>query len=292
MLAWANSRHPNAGQRASWWLKKLWNTSELESDPRLLPTAHTYNVVIQALADSEGPLAAENLLLDLGDKYKEEKSASLCPNSESFAIVIRAWLSRANNENRNRQRGAHALQRSFDWLISLRDVQNESQLATSPELYIGILKVAMKYASRDRDILDLANRTFTEIKESRLQTTHAVYYLLLEVGLAALSGPDRREERSDFLSDIFYECCDEGVLSSKFVQILANSPTWSMEESQAMMDIFLPVWPVSASWCRNLPSYKMQPEQADTQRMKHPVKRKNWKPRNNQQGERNEGEAV
>ena len=85
MLAWANSGRSNAGQRASYWLKKMWNDSELESDPNLLPVTNTYNIAILALAASDGPLAAENLLLDLGDKYKQEQAFSLCPNSESFA---------------------------------------------------------------------------------------------------------------------------------------------------------------------------------------------------------------
>jgi hypothetical protein len=295
MLAWANSGSPNAGQRATWWLKKLWNDSELESDPALLPTTHTYNIAIQALASSDGPLAAENLLLDLGDKYKEEQASSLCPNSESFNIVTRAWL-RSADQSIDREEGVHALRRAVDWLFSLREVQNETSLATSPELYIGVLKSATKYASRlDPDVLDLANRTFNDLRESRHKVTYIGYCLVLEVALATLSGPECGEERWEFLSRLFQDCCDNGVLSDRFVQKLARSQVyhsgWTLEESQLTIDTLLPDWPLPHSWTRNLPSYKIQPKQTDTNRPRYFDKRKVSK-ETAKQDEESENEAI
>ena len=93
-MAWANSGHPNAGRRCSWWLRKLWNDSELYGNENLLPVTQTYNIAMKALAASEGALAAENLLLDLGDKYKEEgvrkimDSFSPCASTSHFVSRI------------------------------------------------------------------------------------------------------------------------------------------------------------------------------------------------------------
>ena len=71
-------------------LKKLWNDSELYGNEKLLPTTNTYNIVMKALSASEGALAAENLLLDLGDKYKQEK---VIPFPKSYANRSRSkWL--------------------------------------------------------------------------------------------------------------------------------------------------------------------------------------------------------
>ena len=82
MLAWANSGHPQSGKRATWWLKQLWKDYDLYPESAstsshkssLLPTVSTYNIVMKALAGTDGALAAENVLLDLGERYRDERT--------------------------------------------------------------------------------------------------------------------------------------------------------------------------------------------------------------------------
>ncbi|KAL3912451.1 MAG: hypothetical protein SGILL_006875 [Bacillariaceae sp.] len=165
MLAWANSGHPNAGKRATWWLKQLWREhdrrhqqqiSASDEDIDLLPTVSTYNIAMKALARSEGALAAENLLLDLGERYQQDHTPGLCPNSESFAIVVRAWLQLAD-QTRNLDERIRSLKRAVEWLTSLREIENEKNLSTAPELYHGVIRVARSAASPDCPfILDIA----------------------------------------------------------------------------------------------------------------------------------------
>jgi hypothetical protein len=271
MLAWAHSGHPNAGKRATWWLKKLWNDSELNGDDKLLPTTNTYNIAMKALSASEGALAAENLLLDLGDKYKEEQTPELCPNSESFAIVIRAWLQKADSDPDVGER-IHSLQRAVEWLSSLREVENEKNLSTSPELFMGVLRVAKTCARQKPDILELANNTFNELKESRHQVDHVSYSLLLQVGLDALSGPNDEDERTAFVETLFKDCCDDGLVSSLFVRALSNSPMyetgWTIQECETLTKQLFYDWPQPTSWSRNLPTRKSQAKPEDAERRK------------------------
>ena len=137
--AWANSGHPNAGKRASWWVKKLWSDAEFEDDEDLIPNTNIYNRVMEAVAASEGAEATENVLRELGEKFQSKGSNQLCPNSESFSVVIRAWLREVERKSDPDER-ADCLQRAAEWLWSLRDVEEERDLSTAPELFLGILK--------------------------------------------------------------------------------------------------------------------------------------------------------
>lgn len=266
MSAWANSKHPNAGKRASWWLKKLLDDSELDGDENLLPSNHTYNIAMKALAASEGAQASENLLLTLGEKYKEANEPTLCPNSESFAIVIRAWLNEAEqapDDNEHRR----SLSRAVEWLTSLREIENEKNLSSSPELFIGVLRSCTKCARLRPSTLDLAKETFHGLKNSRFQFDTIPYCLLLQVGLDALSGPNDRNERLAFVENLFKDCCEDGLVSNMFVQTLARSKTyelgWTKEERTELVEELLPDWPLPKSWSRNLANTKYYPRPSD-----------------------------
>ena len=277
ILAWANSEQPNAGKRASWWLKKLWNDSELEEDPRLLPTVQTYNVVIQANAKVEGPLAAENLLLDLGDRYKSEKNESLRPNSESFNIVVRSFLA-ASNESSTKQEGVGLLRRGLDWLFSLREAENEIDLSTSPELYINALKTAKKYARKDLEVFDLANRAFQDMKESRHVPPYVMYCLMLEIAISALNSDEHQDEQYDFICHLFKECCDDGMVSARLVRTVARyyDNGWTFQKSKAAMSTLVPHWPIPLSWCQNLPHRDFMPKEKDTLLVKYSKNGNSW----------------
>jgi hypothetical protein len=268
MSAWAHSGHPNAGKRARWWLRKLWNDSELDANENLLPRTHTYNIAMEALGISEGALAAENLLLDLGDKYREERTENLCPNSESFAIVIRAWLQKADRDSDINER-MDSLHRAVEWLSSLREVENENNLSTAPELFSGILRSARYCAKQRPEILELATNTLNDMRKSRHQVDYVSYSLLLQVGLEALSGPDEEEARSQFVETLFKDCCEDGLVSKLFVRALADSPVyetgWTLEACKELTNQLFDTWPLPYSWSRNLasPRYQAKPEHTD-----------------------------
>lgn len=267
--SWANSGHPNAGKRANWWLQKMWDDSELDGNSKMLPTKTTYNLVMSAVSEAEGALEAENLLLALGDKYKEEKEPELCPNSESFAIVIRAWLKKVEHDSNIADR-VQSLSRAGEWLTSLREVENEKNLSTAPELFIGVLRAATKCARGRRKTLDLATDTFQGLRDSRFHHDTIPYCLLLQVGLDALSdgeGEDAARERKWLVEDLFSKCCEDGLVSNIFLQTLARSRTyetgWTDDERQDVIDQLLPDWPLPKSWSRNLSSQRFLPKATD-----------------------------
>lgn len=256
MLAWANSGHPNAGKRALWWLKQLWkdydlypdSTSESSHKSSLLPTVRTYNVVMKALASSDGALAAENMLLDLGEKYRGSTDhPGLCPNSESFSIVIRAWLESAK-QTRNVDERISSLRRAYEWLSSLRGIENENNLSTSPELFIGLLTMSKSCAKQRPHVLDLAMQIFEDYRQSRHRLDCISYATLLQVGLRAHS---RRsgEIREAFVEKLFAECCDDGLVSNVFIRTLVDDPS---NECKNLVNRVSQDWPLPSSWSRNL----------------------------------------
>jgi hypothetical protein len=257
ILAWANSGHPNAGKRALWWLKQLWRdynlhrefTSNASHESSLQPTVDTYNVVMKALSRTDGALAAENVLLDLGEKYRDSTNhPDLCPNSESFAIVIRAWLESAK-EARNVDDRIASVRRAYEWLSSLRGIENENNLSTAPELFYGLLSVSKSCAKQRPHILDLAQQIFDDFRRSRHPLDCISYATLLKVGLQAHSGPDRGEMRVKFVEKLFVECCDDGLVSNVFVRTLVDDPSI---ECKRLVDRALRDWPLPSSWSRNL----------------------------------------
>eukprot|EP00536_Pseudo-nitzschia_multiseries_P009682 jgi/Psemu1/306755/fgenesh1_kg.278_\ len=256
MLAWANSGHPNAGKRALWWLKQLWKDFELYPDSTsqsshkssLLPTVNTYNIVMKALAWTDGALAAENVLLDLGEKYRDSTDHhGLCPNSESFAIVVRAWLESAK-QARNVDERIASIRRAYDWLSSLRGIENENNLSTSPELFIGLLAVSKTCAKQRPQVLDLAMQIFEDFRRSRHRLDFISYATLLQVGLRAHS-EGNGELREIFVEKLFAECCDDGLVSNIFIRTLVDDPSI---ECKNLVDRSLQDWPLPSYWSRNL----------------------------------------
>lgn len=265
MMAWANSRRPNAGQRAQFWLKNLWNESELEGDKNLLPKVGTYNIALRALAFSDGASAAESLLLDLGDKYREEADTSLCPNSESFAIVIRAWL-REVQQSHHIDDKFQALNRAVEWLNSLREIENENNLSTTPEQYANILKEA-KACARDRpQVLSVAEAVFNAQRQSRHGLDVFSYANLLSVGLEAYSTSDEADKKAEFVLNLFNKCRDDGLVGKHFIQALAGHTNWNIDAREELMKATFYTFPFPLSWTRNIRSHSFMARESDFRR--------------------------
>ncbi len=272
ILAWANSGHPNAGKRALWWLKQLWrdydlhreSTTNTSHESSLQPTVNTYNVVMKALSCTDGALAAENVLLDLGEKYRDSINyPELCPNSESFAIVIRAWLESAK-EARNVDDRISSIRRAYEWLSSLRGIENENNLSTAPQLFTGLLSVSKTCAKQRPHVLELAEKIFDDFRKSRHRLDCISYATLLQVGLRAHSGRDSGEAREQFVEKLFEDCCDDGLISNVFVRTLVDDHS---VECKSIVDRALTEWPLPSSWSRNLKNNNNRCVPSDLKRM-------------------------
>lgn len=265
ITAWSNSDHPNAGKRASWWLKQLWKESEnhpSSGDNPLEPTVSTYNAVMRALAKTDGASAAENMLLDLGEIYRDQCRDNLRPNSESFAVVIRAWL-KACDDSMNTDDRISSLHRAVEWLSSLREIENENNLSSAPDLFSGVLMSAIVCARERESILDLARKIFEDFRQSRHRVDHIAYAALLQVGLQTYARGHNRENKLSFVYNLFEECCEDGLLSNTFVRALYDDHS---DECDSLIESFFHHWPLPVSWSRNVVNPIAKPSRFDAQR--------------------------
>jgi hypothetical protein len=280
----------------------------------------SYNTVMRVWADLRAPSKAEAALLDLldrsagrrrrsgafqdgggttgdddvGDSTDDQDKHLLEPNSESFALVIRGWLKVAE------ERGdKDALSSAVRWLASVRSLEQQEGSSSSSggsgrrrsilsqvDMYGGILSAARRCASEHPDVLDLAVDAFDELRRSHHQVEGLHYSRLLQVGLLALSRPENDNVRSEFVSQLFSDCCEDGRLSKPFLQALANGPVyrdgWTAAESARIVGELLGLspqrrdrrpWPLPPSWTRNVRQGGLLPDPHDVVRTRFEVYR-------------------
>ena len=81
--------------------------------------------------------------------------------------------------------------------------------------------------------------------------------MMLEIQLKVLSSASYDERRAELITNLFEECCKDGLLSSNFVTMLTRGPFhkegWTKEESQRLCN---ELWDghesIPASWTREL----------------------------------------
>jgi hypothetical protein len=237
---------------------------------------------MQVWSDLGEPRKAESALVDLLNRSKAGSApsqdtgsdASLIPNSESFALVIRGWLKIADKGDKD------ALMAAVKWLDSVRSREQQSfgqSALTQVDMYSGILASSRKCASRYPDILDVAVDVFDELRRSHHQVDCLHYSRLLQVGLLALSRPENDGVRSEFLAQIVAECAEDGLVSKQFIQALANGPVypegWTASESRRTVnELVMPPergpqpWPLPSSWTRNVKQSGLHPDCRDVER--------------------------
>jgi len=262
LRTWVNSGRPNLGQRVEWLLSKQWNDYDFSGDEKLRPSVDAYDLVIRAWASLKKPMNAERVLTELINLSGDGKSGGLQPTSESFNHIIRAWLAVANDGN------IEALQRATDWLNTLvKREQVDGKLLSTGELYSSILGSARKCASHDPRALDLAVGVFEQLKASHHMMEPIHYSRLVQIGLLALSKPEKTEVRRLFLQQVVDECKDAGLISSPLLQALANGPIfsdgWTINESEDCLWEFFPDWPCPPSWTRNVKQEGLLPRESD-----------------------------
>lgn len=167
------------------------------------------------------------------------------------------------------------MKRAFDWVEYLvKHYDNaDSGPTTTHDAFLGILKAARKCASDRKDILNLASKTFQYLKESRHVVDPLAYSCLLQIVLQALSRPESDNARTEKVTQIVQDCCEDGLVSKGLVRALTNGPVyesgWTLSESEELTTTLFPDWPLPPSWTRNISNDAVLPTQSDFQRTKH-----------------------
>lgn len=271
ILAWTNVGKDNAGKRAQWWLQKLCEEYEVANDDRIRPTVGAYNAVMKAWFKMGKPVHAEMLLVDLLRHEAKETIPQLKPNSESFSIVIHAWL-KADTKGFDNVSEDEGCRRAAKWLNELvrREENGNYGVTAASDLYDGVLKAASKCGNLGPDILDFSISILENYRASRHRVSFMAYVWLLQVGLNVLGTPEYDDTRCDFIHQLVKDCCEDGLLSKAFVRALANGPVyydgWTRGESALLVEEFFPDWPLPWEWSRNLQDENNIPKRDDAKR--------------------------
>jgi len=277
--SWANAQTSKSGDRAEWWLRRMWNihnnSNKNEEEYGILsPDVQTYNTAMLAFQKIYQSERAEKLLIELIELEDKNivtgQNEILKPNSESFCIVIRAWLTLIKSDHHDVD-VIHGCLRALKWLSILleREDSNIHGFSSSPELFLQILqavKVASLKGHHDKKIvLQIALKTFSMLQKSRHHVDTGSYICLLQIGVRSLVGSENRNGRKKFLQTVITSCCEDGLLSRGFLQTLSKirrSTSESIEIKQIGKQFFSN-WPLPNEWHRNVKIQNLIPSKQD-----------------------------
>ena len=157
--------------------------------------------------------------------------------------------------------------RAAEWLQSLvkRESTADPALVSSVDMFTSILGAARKCASSD--VLEMAEQVFDQLRASHHTVEPIHYSRLLQVGLLAMSHPEKTDARTSFVRKVMQECKEAGLVSSLLVQALANGPVyvdgWTVAESKESVLELFPDWPLPPSWTRNVRQLDLLPKRID-----------------------------
>ena len=224
---------------------------------------------MEAFAQLGHTVKFNHLMLDVLD-HEGSKDTSLRPNTDSFSLVIKSWIT--NDASSSRYNIGERLRYALKWLEELieREDKGFTGSSTSVELFTTILNACKKAHQIDHTILEVGLATLKKNKESRHHVDSLSYTRILQIGLGAMCAPEDNMKREKFLRDLVKDCCEDGLVSKGFVSALANSPMWSdgwtIEESEKYTMEFFGCWPIPNSWTRNIKNANLLPTPEDTQR--------------------------
>ena len=178
-----------------------------------MPTTRAYTDAITAWGSVGDPKSAEDLFLEYRQRYQDLKAPELNPNTEILAALIRAWLKAAEEEEVDQNKQIARLSRGVEWLESMIDGETAGGPPPTHDLFLAVLKSANSCAFDSPQVLDIAYRTFGNLRESRHHTDARAYTMLLRVALLALSKPENDEIRTKFVTRLVKACCEDGLLS-------------------------------------------------------------------------------
>ena len=245
--AWGRTKQPNSADRCEFWLRKMIdaNHNSLEENCIPSPNVATYNLCIDAHVALGDAASAERLLNEM-----KEGNGLVSPNSESYSKVIRAFVS---EELHSQHSSGESIEKAWGLLQELieRERQEESNFGTAPDLFNTILKTAARSKAHRENVLNVAQSTFCAMRASRFRLTFQSYTWLLEVLLKVLSSANDDERRANLITEVFQQCCKDGLLSRAFVDRLIDGPFyntgWTKQESVRLCtelwgDVFPPAW--------------------------------------------------
>jgi len=99
--------------------------------------------------------------------------------------------------------------------------------------------------------------TFESFKKSRFPVDHHAYAWLLEIAFKVFSSPNADNRRKEFVTEVYTQCCNDGLFSSTFLKVLTDgsfyNEGWTKEQSvELCTELFGDPPCFVASWSRNL----------------------------------------
>ena len=233
--AWGRTKQANSADRCEYWLRKMTIVNQPNNiDLTPSPNVATYNLVMDAHLALGNASRVQDMMLEMMDTANDPP---VSPNSESFSKVIRAYLNKELDKRNYGIPGEH-LEIAFSWLKELvkREESGNSELGPAPDLFSTMLKTAAKTTARGENILDIAEWTFQALEASRFQTDYQALTWMLEVVLKEMPSSDDDEIRAELITQIFQQCCNDGILSSSFVTKLTTGPFYDTGWTKEVAD--------------------------------------------------------
>ncbi len=257
---WANSKENNSGVRSEWWLRRMLSETGLDYAH---PNVDTYNYVMLAYHNVYQPQEAENLLKELIEMENNKDGGYIRPNSESYSIVIRSWLTYVRNTG-----DCDGCSHAYMWLAALLErEENHLDVTSSPELFYQIIRT-IEISSReirDKALLNLALKTFSKLQSSRHPLDAMSYRSLLKIGIQTLSGPLHFKRRMEFIRSVISSCCEDGLLTKHLIAVLknqSNASNMGKDEIRVICQEFFDL-PLPSSYSRNIKEQNLLPSKKD-----------------------------
>lgn len=264
MRAWLNSKKANRGQRIGWLLSKQWKDYEFSGDESIRPTVDNYNISIRTWCNIGNAEEAEVTIRSLMEHGDNLKIRSLQPNTESYVLVVKAWLRLA-------EKGSEvALKSAARWMDELlQREKEEAGVLSSVELYLSFFGAARHCALHfPSSVLQLTYAQFEKLKSSRHTLEPLHYARIVQIIITALSWKENNEMRRMALFKIIAECKEDGLVSGGLLRALVAAPViqrrgWTIEESRYMVYECFPRFPFPVSWTRNVRQVNLLPKKQD-----------------------------
>jgi len=156
---WSKTRTKNSGEKAAYWLSKM------EENGDVRPNDATYATVIDAYARCGNPSKAEEILLQMIEKAKEDGSSgsgsdSCKPNTICFSAAINAYANVGKPND---------AERLIKMMKKLHDEEEYTDLKPDSYCYNGVINAYIR--SRENDRLDRCLHLLDEMDTLHVSTT-------------------------------------------------------------------------------------------------------------------------
>ena len=181
------------------------------------PNIESYNVLLRHWRDgAQSPWQANKTLEELYSNYKLSNDVDLCPNAESYNIVLECISeSRIRNKAKMCDRVLMRMVRHY------RDINDDSCMPTVESFNFVIKACATTEGNQDdkNSAFKVASVAFKQLHSIDFaEPNSATYALMLSAYDSLLS--NRRSERKRVVEALFQSCCREGCVDSSVIESL------------------------------------------------------------------------